>query len=427
MKKNQLLSFVTITLLSFTVFAQTREEMLESQKLEREAISAYRGKDFPAFLQKQKRASELRPNHPRLIYNLAIAYSLNGENQSAMKELSRMADMGLYFRIAGDEDFNKLKEQKEFKELVQKFESNKSPINKSIKQFSLDEKDLITESVAYDPVSKNFFISSIHKGKIIVRRNDGTIKDFSSETDGLWSVSGMKVDPKRRVLWVVSTAFPQMKGFKKEDDGKSGIFKYDLRSGKLIKKYLLSNDTEKHALGDLAINKAGDVFATDSIAPVIYRISVKSDTLEPYLRDSSFNSLQGIVFSADEKTMYVADYSKGIFKIDIASKKITQLKPANNITLIGIDGLYFYRGSLIAIQNGTNPQRVIKFTATNNSISRSETIEANHPDFNEPTLGVIVGNDLYYIANSQWPLVNEKAELDKAKLHEPVILKLRLK
>lgn len=407
--------------------AQTAYEMKQSQQMEREAVAAYRSKDFASFLEKQRKASGLRPNHSRLIYNLAVAYSLNGQTADALKELNRMADMGLYLRIKEDEDFKALYGSKEFEDAARKFESNKNPLNKSIKYFSIGEKDLITESVAYDPVSKSFFISSIYKGKIIVRDRNGLIKDFSSDSDGLWSVSGMKVDAKRRILWVTSSAFPQMRGFKKQDDGKAGIFKYDLRSGRLLNKYILSNEVEKHALGDLTINKAGDVFATDSISPIIYRISAKVDKLEVFIKDSFFSSLQGLAFSRDEKTIYIADYSKGISKIDAATKKITQLKPADNITLIGIDGLYFYGGNLIAIQNGTNPQRVIKLTITNNSISRSETLETNHPDFNEPTLGVIVGNDLYYIANSQWRLVNEKAQLDEAKLREPVVLKLKLK
>ena len=56
----------------------------------------------------------------------------------------------------------------------------------------------------------------------------------------------------------------------------------------------------------------------------------------------------------------------------------------------------------------------------------SETLAANHADFNEPTLGVRVGSDFYFVANSQWALAGDDGKLDADKLKEPVILRLRL-
>lgn len=47
-------------------------------------------------------------------------------------------------------------------------------------------------------------------------------------------------------------------------------------------------------------------------------------------------------------------------------------------------------------------------------------------DFNEPTLGVKIGNDFFYIANSQWALTNDDGTLAADKLKEPVILRLKL-
>jgi len=45
------------------------------------------------------------------------------------------------------------------------------------------------------------------------------------------------------------------------------------------------------------------------------------------------------------------------------------------VALNGIDGLYFDRGTLIAVENGTSPDRVVAFTA-DPSVTRiaSETI-----------------------------------------------------
>lgn len=427
-KPNHLTPCVIILLLLslLPVSAQTKTDLIASQNAERKAGKAYQEKNFPGFLENMIEAGKLRPNHPRLIYNLADAYALNGKYDEAFILFNRLANMGLYFPLEKDDDLKTLLQFEPALSLVTKFRNNNEPVNKSIKAFSLPDKELITESVAYDQKSGRFFISSVHQRKIVVREKNGTVKDFSAASDGLYSVLGMKVDAKRGILWACSSAFPEMKGFDKADAGKAGIFKYDLKTGKLLNKYLLSNEDGNHALGDLVLNKNGDVFASDSISPSIYKIDVKTDKLEVFLKSDSFASLQGLAFSPDEKYLFAADYSLGFFRIEMSGKNILQLSPGNEAVL-GTDGLYFHNGALLAIQNGINPQRVVKFALDPafTKITGHITLEANHSDFNEPTLGVLQGNDFYFIANSQWGLVNNKGELEKEKLREPVILHLK--
>jgi hypothetical protein len=408
--------------------AQTFDEMNQSRKFERQAITDYRANNLSGFLDNIKKSSDLRPNHFRLLYNLAIAYTVNRKNDEALKVLDQLAQMGLSFKIEKEEVFKPLFELEKFKSIQIAMNQNLKPFIHSQKAFSLPDKDLITEGIAYNPKTKIFYISSIHQRKIISVNEKGETRDFSRESDGLWSVSGMRVDSKNQILWVCSSVFPQMQGFKKEDDGKSGIFKYDLKTARLLEKYLLSNETEKHVLGDLILNKKGDVFASDSVSPYLFVIDSDTNKLEIFLKHDSFSSLQGMTLTPDEKTMFVADYSKGIFKLDLATKEFVQLKPAPNVALIGIDGLYLHQGKLIAIQNGTNPNRVIRLSMNpaQTEITGFTTLEANHPNFDEPSLGVLVGQDLYFVANTQWSLVNEKAELQTDKLQNPVILRLKL-
>jgi hypothetical protein len=106
-----------------------------------------------------------------------------------------------------------------------------------------------------------------------------------------------------------------------------------------------------------------------------------------------------------------------------------RLAPATEVVALGVDGLYFQKGKLIGIQNGTSPQRVVRFSLSRDNLrlTRAETLEANHADFNEPTLGVLAGEDFYFVANSQWEMVDEKGAASAAeKWREPVVLRLRL-
>ena len=408
--------------------AQTADEMRESVKFEQQARVDYKAKDYAKFLVDIKRAAALRPAHARLLYNLAAACALNGKTEDALAVLERLAAMDLFFAVEKDDDFKSLFALPRFKTIQNEFARNQKAAHRSEKIFTIPDKDLITEGLAYDPASQRFFVSSVHRRKIVAVDARGRTSDFSLATDGLWSVSGMRVDAARRILWVTTTAFPQMQGFEKTDDGKAGVFKYDLRNGRLLKKYLLSNADGKHALGDLIVAKNGDVFASDSIAPNIYRIGAGKDELEVFLTSDNFASLQGLAFSTDEKVLFAADYSKGIFRIGMADRKILQLAIDAQTNPIAIDGLYFDRGNLIAIQNGFRPHRVARFRLNKDAsaITKSETLEANHADFNEPTLGVKVGGYFYYIANSQYALVDENGRLAADKLKEPVILRLKL-
>jgi hypothetical protein len=407
-------------------FAQTAAELSQSRTFDRAAVASYNEKDLAGYLSNTRKASDLRPDLPRLLYNLASAYALNGKRDESIAILKRAAAMGLYFDIAKDEDFASL-DKTQIIEVENLLKKNLVPINASERAFTIEDKELITEGIAYDPVDRRFFVGSIHKGKILAIDSSKNVTEFSSPKDGLWSVSGMAVDAKRRILWATTSALPQFSGFKPDDDGKAGVFKYDLKTGKLIAKYFAPNN-EKHALGDLTLDRPGRVFVTDSVSPNIFTISPDGSSLELFLRDENFSSLNGIAFDETEKTMYVSDYTKGIYRIDVALRSAVQLKPNLNVTLIGIDGLYFHHGRLIATQNGVSPQRVVAFDLSKDGsmVSGFRVLEANHSDFLEPTLGLIVNDSLFYIANSQWPLINEKGVLQKEKLREPVILRQKL-
>jgi sugar lactone lactonase YvrE len=421
--------FVCLSLLSVGSFAQN-EPAKDGRYYESAARKAYQNKDYPAFLEGMKLAAQLRPNHPRLMYNLAVAHALNGQRAEALGWLAKVAAMGMVVRAASDPDFASIRDSAEFRAITARIETNKLPVGKSTPAFTIHEKGLVPESVAFDPVTNSFFVSSIYKRKIMRITKDGSVSDFAVEADGLWSVFGMKVDSARRVLWACTAAHPQMSHYDANENGASAILKFDLRTGKLVKKYLLPNDSGKHLLGDLALNSRGEVFASDSISPTIYFIRSGGKELEVFVESKSLVSPQGLAFSADEKNLFLADYSNGIFVIDMKTKKITNCPAPADGTLLGIDGLYSYRGGLIAVQNGVEPQRVVRLSLTPDltRIKRVETIAANEPAFDEPTLGVLLKDSFYFVANSQWGAIDEKGQLSSEdKLKEPIILKLKLR
>ena len=416
---------ISVQLASLAQEKQTKDARQYAQF----AVKAYQAKDYAAFLENMKQALSLRPTHQTYMYNLAVAYALVGNKKEALAWLRQGAEMELVYPADKDGDFHSIKDTAEFKAILKKIESNRQPIVKSTTALVVHEKGLVPESIAYDPQTETFYLSSVYKRKILSIDRKGEAREFATRADGLWSVMGMKVDATRRLLWVCTAAHPQMEGYREEENGRSGIFKYDLRSGKLVKKYLLSNQPKAHWLGDLVLDSRGDVFATDSISPAIYKIAREKDELELLIEGEPFVSPQGLDLTADEKHLVMADYSKGIFVIDLQTKRYLNLAPPPASTLLGIDGLYRYKDTLVAVQNGVNPQRLVRLYLNKrfDQVLRVEIMEANHPLFDEPTLGVLVKDTFYYIANSQWGAIDQKGQLASTeKLREPVVLKVKL-
>lgn len=423
------LVILACALCAHTLLLRAQEPQRDVRYYLQQARKAYEEKNYAAYLENMRRAAELRPGNPTLLYNLSGAYALAGNSREALAGLSRVAEMGLIYRAEADEDFNSIRETEEFKKILRRFELNKVPTVRSSTAFTIHEKGLITEGVAYDSVEDAFYVSSVRARKIFKVGRDGVAKVFATQQDGLWSAMGMKVDARRRHLWVATAAVPQMLNYLKEEDGKSAVLKFDLRTGRLLNKYVLPNAPKPHWLGDLVLNSRGDVFATDSLTPALYVLREGGERLEPLIEGAPLVSPQGLAFSPDERTLFLADYSKGLFLYDVKSAKLTQVAAAPNVALVGIDGLYFHKGSLLAIQNGTRPHRVVRISLSKDwqRAERLEVMEANNPIFDEPTLGVIVKDDFYYVADSQWGAVDKTGKLaPEDKLRETIILKMKL-
>ena len=97
--------------------------------------------------------------------------------------------------------------------------------------------------------------------------------------------------------------------------------------------------------------------------------------------------------------------------------------------LNGIDGLVFHQGSLIGIQNGLEPGRVLRLRLSP-GLDRIETVETlarGLPVFADPTLATVVDGSLYYVANSHWDKFDDDGRLkDPGSLSEPVVLRIPL-
>ena len=149
---------------------------------------------------------------------------------------------------------------------------NREPVVAGKVAFELPEPDLLVEGIAYDPADRVFYVGSVHQAKLLRVTPKGEVSEFAGSGTQGWAPLGLRVDPERRALWVASAAVPQTAGYSASDSGRSAILRYDLRSGRLAKRYEVPADGTPHAIGDLIVSREGDVYASDSRAPVLYRV-----------------------------------------------------------------------------------------------------------------------------------------------------------
>lgn len=382
-------------------------------------------------LQSLSKANLLRPGHQVIMYHLARAFAYEEQADSCSHYLTRALAINASFSLA-DPAFSRWDTIPWFKDIVNQQKMAQEPVLRSSPAAVLKERDLHIESIAFDPVSEKLFFGSVHKQKILsMQLKDSAVLEYKNSGDNtLWSVFGMKVDSQRRHLWVCSVATPYMIHRDTSAEGSSAIFKYHLETNQLLKTYHLNRNQGPHWFGDLTLDSQGDVYISDSRANAIYRITKEQDTLELFLQDPRFLSLQGLDINPGQRQLFISDYVNGPFLIDLESKNVTAISTnIPTISLKSIDGLYYYHHSLITTQNQVVPMRVCRYflNPEHNKIIAMEYLENGNPLLNEPTLGVIIGKEFYYVANSQWGGYDENNSPKPWKeLQDIQILKVKL-
>lgn len=397
------------------------------QQIMQAAQADYEKKDFAAYLGEMQELASIRPAYPVVQFNLAGAYALNGKADEAAATLNRIAAMRIVMDVDAEHDFDGIRDTPQFQKArsgMQKAAEEK--INHSTIAFTLPEKDLVTEGIAYDPKSKSFFVTSTHRKKILRIDAKGKSSLWYDGSKGTNGFQGVKIDAKRRRLWSCATASERVDGFQKENEGKTALYEFDLDSKKLLATYEPEGATEPQFFDDLLVTNDGTVYVMNAHGS-IWRLAPGAKSVELFLKPGRMRSPQGAVESPDGKALYVSDYGNGVMTIDRTTAEVKRMEVPADFPAFGIDGLASDGTSLLAIQNGVNPNRLSRlyFDPTHTKIARWEILEMNHPQIDEPTLGVVVGHDLYWIGGSQGNKIDAKPpKLDELK--ESVIFKTPL-
>src|SRR5215469_10658754 len=341
------------TLSQSSATAQERFEQLRQQ-----ANAARKSGDLQGRLQAMLKVERLLNDAPHAVEAAAQAYADVGDTEHALAALNQFADLGQADDnlLAGkSEEFVALEKLPEYQRILKRFAANKTPISQAESVFSLSDPNILAEDIDYDSESKSFLITSVLEKKIIRVTEDGRATDFARSPSN-WPMLALKIDGRHNLTWATEVAMDGFVAAPKSDWGRSAILCFDLQTGLLRQRI---EGPAKSALGDMILTSEGNPIISDGGGGGVYR--VRDDRLER-IDAGDFISPQTPTMCPDGKRVFVPDYARGIGILDLVTKRVVWLnQSAPKFAINGIDGLYFDHGSLIATQNGTSPERVIRF------------------------------------------------------------------
>ena len=229
-----------------------------------------------------------------------------------------------------------------------------------------------------------------------------------------WPTLAVAADPKRNVLWVTASAMPGFSGFPKEDEGKAMLMEIDAKSGKLLRSFD-PGTAGPAVLGDMCVTGEGTVYVTDSIGGGVYRLRNDQQSAKLGKIADGLFSPQTPVPARDGHRVFVADYTMGIAVIDLPGPgtapnpgaKLNYLPHPENVAVVGLDGLYQNGDSLVGIQNGTQPERILRFVMNTEQTEIRGAQVIHQVGQLDPTHAVEVDGWFYAVTNVGWSKVDD--------------------
>ncbi|WP_428225442.1 hypothetical protein [Flavobacterium sp.] len=415
--KNKILLLFFLSSVNF-LFSQSVKELYK------QGTNAYESKDYGGFLRICKTIDSIRPSHPTYSYNLACAYALNKEYENSFSTLEKCILENKELNFEQDVDLESLKSFAHYEKLVQLKKSLAQTVANSKKVSVLSEKELHPENIVYLKQQKLWLAASVRKRKIVsFDVATGICVDWFKDNQ-LLAVMALKTTQDQKSIWVCTSAVAEMEGYNSKDTNRSEVLQIDIATHQVLQRIVLEGN---HVLGDLCVTATGAVYVTDSVQPIIYKVENGQLVIWLDLTSRAYN-LQGIIFDEKRNCIFVADYLRGILKINVSTPSIYNwLTFPRGFTFKGIDGLSLYKNSLIVIQNGVNPIRIARLTLENGyQISKITILDHNRNEFKEPTSGCVVANQFYFIANVPWSAYDSKGNLDSQKISNPMLFVTKL-
>ncbi|HEY4335950.1 MAG TPA: hypothetical protein VGM89_08635 [Puia sp.] len=378
-----------------------------------------------------KVARQLRPflhEAGDAILATAHAWSVVRDSSMALATLNDYARMGLASETisnGSDKKFAWLSNNPRFKEISVLLQQNATPLSHAEVVVHFADTGYLAEDIDYDEGDDSFLFTSILQHAVFRLSRDGACRKFASSPDG-HPMMAIKIDRHRHLVWATEIAMPGFDDWPDTAKGCSSVVCFDLRSGALKQKISAPDGAQ---WGDLTLDAQGNPIVSDGQSGAIFQL--RGDAWRRLDR-GDFISPQTMALAGNGKSLIVPDYVRGLAVLNISTGEVSWIR--NNAiqpcALNGIDGVYAQGDRLFITQNGVDPERVVQLQLDKQgrTLRGSTIIERATPLLGEPTHGVLVGADFYFIANSGWDILDRHGKIKPgARMTPPVLMRYRPK
>jgi hypothetical protein len=258
----------------------------------------------------------------------------------------------------------------------------------------IDRKHRLVEGVASD--GKTIWVSSILDRQILACH--ATCRTLATLPPPLHPF-GLAWDWGRKILWVAADCPPGVSAIKACN---RGLVIGLLPTGGVRYRFALKAGTFHP--GDISATQSG-VFASDSQDGLVWAVLSRRRGMHPVNRPGDGKSAQGTALMPSGTEVLVADYSRGVGRIDLRTTATTPLPRQDGKPLRGIDGLIRCGSVYYGIYNGQSPGALLLIRPAANGLTFEKPLgKTVLPD---PTQIAFDGHRLLVVADSGWATINQ--------------------
>jgi len=400
------------------------------------ALDAAARGEYEAFHDLAWRAAQKgRPNDPELLYLLARAQSLSGRPGDALVMLRRLAQMGTPTDARENEDFQRVRRLPGWADVEALLASAPepgapltaaratpaaapppapspapaaprartkaappaaaaaaaaapAPRRGGEDALSLNTSPINPVGLAYDSASRRFVLGDGADNKLVVADEVfNHVNDLiRAASAGFARLSAVEIDARRGDLWATSS----------NGEGSASIHKLQLVSGRVLSTIAVPTELQPVALSDFAIADDGALVLIDSQGGRLLRMRPAARQFDPpqELQLTAPASLA----PASGRT-YVA-HADGLAAVQSGNGRVSQVRPADGVSLAGLRRIRWSRGALFAIQEDGAVLRMVRIRL-NPAGSRAMAVEPADGEVESAGTALTISRDAaYYVAKT---------------------------
>jgi hypothetical protein len=400
-----------------------RVECHDVQECRRLALEAHRRGAYETFHDFAWRTIQTgRRNDPELMYLLARAQSLSNRPTDALVTLRRLAEMGVVYDAARNEDLWQVRELPGWPQVAALIDTvagsdvastittrlsttpSATPpkptapiVDPKIKELPVIDAvrfsvpGYVPGGLAYDSVSRRFVVGDLYARKLLVVGEGSEHVDDMVRADSarFQDVTAIEIDRRRGDLWVVSTG---------PSTGTGALHKLQLISGRMLSVFEAAAELQPVRFADLTVTPSGTVLVLDDASRRVLGVRSKARTFAAMIR-LEVEAPTSLAASGDGEIAYVA-HRDGLVRLDLATRKASAIAGPDGVDLGHFERIRWHRNTLVGAQvtpNGARRFVRLRLNATGRRVTEATAIGAPLPAGSGPTFATITGEDLYYL------------------------------